>query len=277
MGFKINTNIGAMNAHAYATMTNSRLDKNLTSLSSGLRITKAADDAAGMSIADSLRSQQKGLDQAVRNANEGISVLQIADGALDEFINILTIAKQKAIQSRNDTNSTASRMALHADVTKLLEEAQNIAQTTSFNNMKLLDGGFSAKSFQIGAYAGETFSASIGVTTLGSVGTDNIDLTATTVSTAAGASAAIASMESAIISLDKTRSAIGSYQNKLESTIRNLQITNVNVAAAESQIRDVDFAKESADFNRNNILAQSGSYALSQANAVQQNVLRLLQ
>ncbi len=388
MGFRINTNIAAMNAHMYAQRTNLGLDKSLASLSSGLRINKAADDASGMAIADSLKQQAQGLSQAINNANDGIGVVQTADGALDEYINIVNTIRTKAIQAASDGQNSDSRAAIQRDIDRLLEEAQNIAATTSFNGQTLLNGGYQDKFFHIGAYSGETVSISIdnaqtdnvsqfalldGTGTVGTGGTGGttIQLTATDVdgvsadsgavaiasgATAlqaaqsvvdkfnadaqdagadlrasvietstgysvridssddisggaitdgtAGSTAAIAATasegttntldtidvstranaEKAIIitdyalkELDAVRSDIGSVQNQLESTIRNISVTQVNVQAAESQIRDVDFAAESANFSKLNILAQSGSYAMSQANAVQQNVLRLLQ
>ncbi len=487
MGFRINTNIGAMNAHRNALMTNKSLNTSLERLSSGLRINKAADDASGMAIADSLRAQAQGLGQAIRNANDGIGVVQTADGALDEYINIINTVRTKAIQAASDGQNQDSRMAIQRDINRLLEEADNIAKTTSFNGLNLLDGSYVDKKFQIGAYANETVNISIdsarttvvgmfaletgttvdtsgtgalaagdltvngvdvgastagtdnalgqadtsawakmnainsvssqtgvvatakttvqgaagvagGSISAGSVYINGIDLgdvtfaandttgtlaaainritdqtgvtasivdggkllltsedgwninissdaAGTTAIAAAdatalgitntsvngGAAAALAitnggaiTLESdnaitiggaapakagltagtvsvgnsistadvttfdaaqltikkadhALAQLDRTRSDIGSVQNQLESTIRNISVTQVNVTAAESQIRDVDFAQESANFSKYNILAQSGSYALSQANAVQQNVLRLLQ
>ncbi|MFK5937019.1 MAG: flagellin [Sulfurimonas sp.] len=490
MGFRINTNIAAMNAHRNATQTNLGLDKSLNSLSSGLRINKAADDASGMTIADSLRSQANGLGQAIRNANDGISVVQTADGALDEYINIVDKVRTLSIQAASDGQNDDSRAAIQRDITALLGEADNIAKTTSFNGLNLLDGTYIDKNFQIGAFSNETVAVSISSARTGVVGqfalqegttvsttafgaadftvngvattasvvgstTDNIDALAQTAASAAqkgaiinsitastgvtadadtqvtgglavaggsiaagtifingqdlgqvtfsandttgtlaaafnrisdttgitativeggklqlnsdegytvnlattagggtvalaaetakmfgagstvslnGATAAglaeqsagVITLESdnniiiaggavadggfaattysvgnalssvdvttydaaqlsikkadhALAQLDRTRSGIGSSQNQLESTIRNISVTQVNVQAAESQIRDVDFAQESANFAKLNILAQSGSYAMSQANAVQQNVLRLLQ
>ena len=486
MGFRINTNIAAMNAHRNATQTNLGLDKSLNSLSSGLRINKAADDASGMTIADSLRSQANGLGQAIRNANDGIAVVQTADGALDEYIQIVDRVRTLSIQAASDGQNTDSRMAIQRDVSALLSAADDIAKTTSFNGLNLLDGSFVDKNFQIGAYSNETVSVSIdsartavvgqfayetgttvtadafddttingsaaltsvagstadtinalaqtadsaaqksiaingissttlvdstasttltgvdgvvgGAFTSGDVFINGVNLgdvafsandasgslaaainkltgetgvTATTAggkltlssddgynvtlsseatgttavatgdidmifgvqannTTLNGATAAAAGVVSrgvitlesdnaiavggtvadgglsasisvgnalgsvdvttydaaqlsirksdhALAQLDRTRSSIGSSQNQLESTIRNISVTQVNVTAAESQIRDVDFAAESANFAKLNILAQSGSYAMSQANAVQQNVLRLLQ
>ena len=490
MGFRINTNIAAMNAHASASMNNRALDGSLEKLSSGLRINKAADDASGMSIADSLRSQSAALGQAVSNANDAIGIIQIADKAMDEQLKILDTIKTKATQAAQDGQTADSRKALQADITRLMEELDNIAGTTSFNGQNLLSGSFTNKEFQIGAYSNQSVKTSIGatssdkigntrfetgstITAAGSVGltfksadgrndvkiesvvistsadtgigvlaetinknsdktgvkaswqllqtgssavgsgditgleingiklgditdikandsdgklvaainavkdqtgveayTDNrgnlnlrsldgrgIKISGTGLDTVGGLSAAavenygkltltrldardivvsgsgaglsaaaettinlrsirgeftadqasamgmfvnsnlenfgqnqnagvttlrgaMATMdiaESAQKMLDKIRSDLGSVQNQLVSTVNNISVTQVNVKAAESNIRDVDFAAESANFSKLNILAQSGSYAMSQANAVQQNVLKLLQ
>jgi len=500
MGFRINTNISAMNSHRNATQTNLALDKSLQALSSGIRINTAADDASGMAIANSLKSQASGLGQSINNANDGIGVTQTADGALDEYQNIINTVRTKAIQAASDGQNTDSRAAIQRDISKLLEEAQNIAVTTQFNGQALLDGSFQNKSFHIGAYKDETIDISIssaqtnaigahsretgGVnTSLATTGAGTVNSGATVANNYAATTAAIAfdatvavnsivvgvsasgaangqtagsawakasainavttetgvnataktvatgtaaitagtfdtnntaaaslvingvdignviiqandadgalrnainaksdetgviatldggkleltandgrdikldnnagissdaimhlgdnsgdlfysgkltvtaeseiniqegaagstgfselgadrdislgnaadtvsvttrenaentilTMDFALQQLDTIRSNIGSTQNQLESTIRNISVTQVNVAAAESQIRDVDFAAESANFAKSNILAQSGSYAMSQANAVQQNVMRLLQ
>jgi len=170
MGFRINTNIAAMNSHRNAMATNAGLDKSLNSLSSGLRINKAADDASGMTIADSLRSQAQGLGQAINNANDGVAVVQTADGALDEYINIINTVRTKAIQAASDGQNTDSRAAIQADIDRLLEAANGIANTTQFNGQKLLDGTFTNKAFHIGAYAGETVSLSVGNVQVDSVG-----------------------------------------------------------------------------------------------------------
>jgi flagellin len=491
MGFRINTNVAAMNAHANSSMVNRALDSSLEKLSSGLRINKAADDASGLAIADSLRGQASALGQAVSNANDAIGVIQIADKAMDEQTKILDTIKTKATQAAQDGQSAESRKALQADITKLMEELDNIAGTTSYNGKSLLSGSFTNQEFQIGAYSNQTVTASIGATSSDKIGStrfetglnisaaaetsltfisvdgkNDIKLESVVVSNSAGtgigvlaetinknsdktgvraswqvqttgagavlsgtvsalvinginigsvdvqandsdgalvnainsvkdqtgveasidergnlnltsldgrgivvsasstsigigtaagntenygrltltrldardiqisggstvgftgaeaestinlrtirgsytddqASAmgafantavgnfgeglgagvttlrgAMATMdiaESAQKMLDKIRSDLGSTQNQLVSTINNISVTQVNVKAAESQIRDVDFAAESANFNKQNLLAQSGSYAMSQANAVQQNVMRLLQ
>ena len=498
MGFTINTNIAAMNAHNSALLNNREIDSSLSKLSSGLRINTAADDASGLSIADSLRTQASSLGQAIANANDGISIIQIADKAMDEQTKILDTIKTKATQAAQDGQSADSRKALQADITKLMDELDNIAGTTSYNGQNLLSGQFTNKEFQIGAYSNQSVKASIGATSsdkIGSArfettakitasgstaltftnvdGTNNITLESVTISTSAGTgigvlaetinknsdilggiqasfqvvstgSAAVAGgstisgltingtnignikvddandskgvlvaainnfsadtgvtaaidsrgrlsltsndgraiqisgtnlttvtgigtsgkdfnagrltltrtgaadiivsasaagglqtaisksaqvttnlrdikgattadtasamgfnandqavnitsskgagvttlkgamavmkiADAAIKALDAVRSNLGSTQNQLTSTVNNISVTQVNVKAAESQIRDVDFASESANFSKHNILAQSGSYAMSQANSVQQNVLKLLQ
>ena len=275
MGFRINTNIAAMTAHMNATNNNIGLDKSLNSLSSGLRINRAADDASGLAIANQLSAQSNGLGQAIRNANDGIALIQTADGALEETDNILNRVRTLSVQANNDTQTAASRGYIKEEVDALIEELDVIASTTSFNGQNLLDasGGVGSNGtfvFHTGAYTSQTTSVSISAADSATLGVDGLDATAT-------ANADIATVDAAIVLVDTLRSTLGAGQNKLESTVRNISVTQVNVQAAESQIRDVDFAQESANFAKHNILAQSGTYAMSQANAVQQNVLRLLQ
>jgi len=480
MGFRINTNIGAMNAHTNATMNNRALESSLSKLSSGLRINTAADDASGMAIADSLRSQASSLGQAIANANDAIGMIQTADKAMDEQIKILDTIKVKATQAAQDGQTADSRKSLQKDIARLIESLNNIANTTTFNGQSMLSGAFSNKEFQVGAYSNQTVKASIGATSsdkIGSVRVEtgstittggvltptvngvklepvrmstsagtglgalaavinknqnllgvrasyNVSYTVTAaiaagdvisltingvkigtisgvldgdsdgrlvnainavktqtgveaytdaegrmtlrstdgrgISTAVGvggagllsgantygrltltrldsrditfstggsgfstganasaivnlnsvlntfnadtASAAGAHVVSTLTSslgagvetlrgamlvmdiaessqklLDTIRADLGSVQNQIISTINNISVTQVNVKAAESQIRDVDFAAESATFSKHNILAQSGSFAMSQANTIQQNVLKLLQ
>ena len=183
MGFRINTNISAMNAHNYGVMNNRELDSALAKLSSGLRINTAADDASGMAIADSLLSQANALGQAVKNANDAIGIIQTADKAMDEQIKILDTIKVKATQAAQDGQSSQSRQALQNDITRLLEELDNIASTTSFNGMKLLAGSFTNKEFQIGAYSNETVKASIGATNADKIGSVRFE-TSTNISVA---------------------------------------------------------------------------------------------
>jgi len=273
MGFRINTNIAAMNAHRNATMNNVGLDKSLTSLSSGLRINKAADDSAGLAIANQLSAQSQGLGQAIKNSNDAIGLIQTADGALEEYGNILKRVRVLSIQAANDTQDTTSRGYIGQEIAALREEADDIATTTKFNGVAILDNSVTTFTFHVGAYNGDTQTVTIGDAQVSTL----VDTLTTLVSTQALAEASIATMDASIKLVDAKRATLGAAQNKLESTVRNISVTQVNIAAAESNIRDVDFAEESANFAKHNILAQSGSYAMSQANSVQQNVLRLLQ
>ena len=272
MGFRINTNIGAMTAHMYSTKNNVGLDKSLSHLSSGLRINKAADDAAGLAIANNLRAQSGGLGQAIANANDAIGLIQTADGALEEYSNILNRIRTLAVQAANDTQDATTRGYIQAEITRLVSSADMIADQTQFNGKNLLNAT-ATYVFHIGAYENETSTTIISDAQTAAV----ISGGAAIVTTQSDAEDTITLMDNAISLIDSRRSTLGAAQNQLESTIRNISVTQVNVAAAESQIRDVDFAAESATFAKHNILAQSGSYAMSQANAVQQNVLRLLQ
>ena len=272
MGFRINTNVGAMNAHMYSTQNNVELDKSLASLSSGLRINKAADDSAGLAIANKLSAQSNGLGQAIRNANDGIGLVQTADGALQEYTNILNRIRTLAVQGANDTQDSDSRAFIGKEMIRLQSELNHIASETKFNGKQLLSTT-STYTFQVGAYRGDTT-----VTTVSGVLTADVFANQIAGLSSQGSAATIISMmDSAINTIDTLRATLGAAQNQLESTVRNISVTQVNITAAESQIRDVDFAAESANFSKRNLLAQSGSYAMTQANAVQQNVMKLLQ
>ncbi len=278
MGFRINTNIGAMNAHRNSVQNNVGLDKSLNSLSSGLRINKAADDSAGLAIANKLSAQSQGLGQAINNANDAIGMIQTADGALEEFGNIMQRVRVLAVQSSNDTQDSTSRSYIKKEVDALLNEASDITATTKFNGVKLLDasgGSTGTFTFHVGAYNTDKQTVNFGNNTVASIA--QATKASIQVDTRTHAESAIAQMDVAIKAVDGQRATLGAAQNKLESTVRNISVTQVNITAAESNIRDVDFAAESANFAKHNILAQSGSYAMSQANSVQQNVLRLLQ
>ena len=281
MGFRINTNIGAMNAHRNSTMNNVGLDKSLNSLSSGLRINKAADDSAGLSIANKLSAQSQGLGQAIKNANDGIGLIQTADGAMEEYGNIMKRIRVLATQAANDTQDATSRGYISKEIQALAAEASDIGLTTKFNGTAILTGASGSTAgtfvFHVGAYSSETQSIAIGSADLSKLAGASGTSASFSVSTQSDAEVTITTMDTAIKAVDGLRATMGAAQNKLESTVRNISVTQVNITAAESNIRDVDFAAESANFAKHNILAQSGSYAMSQANAVQQNVLRLLQ
>jgi len=232
MGFRINTNIAAMDAHRSAMMTNKGLDKSLQSLSSGLRINVAADDASGMTIADSLRSQAQGLGQAINNANDGVAVVQTADGALDEYINIINSVRTKSIQAASDGQNADSRKAIQADITRLLEAADSIANTTQFNGQKLLDGTFTDKAFHIGAYAGETVSLSVGNVQTDSVG----DITSVS-NNASNTTDGLATW-TALAAANFTETASGNVLKADELTINGADISSTLNTLSPTRLQD---------------------------------------
>ena len=270
MGFRINTNIGAMRAHMYAANNNVGLNKSLTALSSGHRINSAADDASGLAIANKLAAQKDGLGQAIRNSNDGIAMLQTADGAIEELDNIAKRIRTLAVQGANDTQDSTSRSYIKKELNELINEFNHIISSTTFNDKNLLDGSQTHINIQIGHKAADGKDVAIAKITALATSDAKVD-------TVSNAQATISKFDGIIKKLDATRADIGADQNSLEANVRNISVTQVNIAAAESQIRDVDFAAESANLQKHNILAQSGTYAMSQANAVQQNVMRLLQ
>jgi flagellin len=284
---KINTNVAALNAMESNAEVNRNLTNSLEKLSSGLRINKASDDASGLSIADKLRTQASSISQAVSNGNSAVSLLQIADKAMAEQSNILDIVKTKLIQAGTGTTSSAGRTAIAKDISKLLDQLNQIAVQTNYNGVQLLQAsattnatGSAALTFQMGEAAANTITSASGVRanvsglTLTSL---KADAAASATFTTTNATDAMSEIDSSIDQLNAWRSDFGSTQNQIESAVRNLTTQHTNIKAAESVIRDVDYAQESANFNKQNIIAQAGTYALSQANQVSQNVLRLLQ
>jgi len=283
---RINTNIAAMNAQEANKNTNSRLNSSLEKLSSGLRINKASDDASGLAIADKLRTQASSLGQSISNGNSAVALTQIADKAMAEQSNILDIVKTKLIQAATDTTSEEGRTSIAKDINKLLDQLNNIASQTNYNGTTLLQGAsagasVSALNFQMGETDTDIISTSSGVQS----NTTGLGLSALKVDSsgasgtisAGGARAYLDEIDSALNTLNGWRADFGSTQNQLESAIRNQMTQQTNIKAAESVIRDVDYAAESANFNKQNIISQAGTYAMSQANNVQQNVMRLLQ
>ena len=273
---RINTNVSSLNAQESAVNTSKSLSTSLEKLSSGLRINKASDDASGLAIADKLRTQATSIKQGVDNGNSAVTLLQIADKSMAEQSNILDTVKAKLIQANTDTTSSQGRDAIAADIAKLMTQFDNIAKTTNYNGTDLISAGATDLKFQVGE---DTTDAIITLTAVNSSASDyslGSLMTLTTI-TAASASSLQADVDTAIDDLNKSRGKIGSTQNQVESAVRNLMTQQTNVKAAESIIRDVDYAQESANFNKQNIISQAGSYAISQANSVQQNVLKLLQ
>lgn len=274
MALAVNTNVSALNAQRQLLTSGNSLDTSYKRLSSGFRINGAADDAAGLQISNRLTSQINGLNQAISNANDGISVAQVAEGAMDEITTSLQRIRVLAVQSQNGINNSADRTALQKEVSALKTEISRIATNTQFGSIDLLKGDFSAK-FLVGANAGQTISINLSRTG-GGYGTSGLGLQNLSVSSVGGASAAIASIDSAIKTIDSARADLGALQNRFQSTIRNLSNIVENVSAARSQIRDTDFAKETAELTRAQILQQASTTILSQANTRPQTALSLL-
>lgn len=268
---RINNNIMAMNTHRQLGINNTAGAKSLEKLSSGYRINRAGDDAAGLSISEKMRSQIRGLKMASKNAQDGISLIQTAEGALNEAHAILQRMRELAVQSASDTNTDDDRAELQKEVTQLVDELDRIAENTEFNGMTLLDGSFSDKVIHIGANDGQTLTIAISSAAAADLGVDSISI-----STQTGADGAISTIDDAIVNLSEIRSDLGAVQNRLEYTIRNLDNAAENLQAAESRIRDVDMAQEMMEFTKNNILQQAATAMLAQANMLPQSVLQLL-
>ncbi|MGJ0318148.1 flagellin [Aliarcobacter cryaerophilus] len=281
---RINTNISSLGAQEAAKNTNNSIANSLEKLSTGLKINKASDDASGLAIADKLRTQVTSINQGISNGNSAIALLQIADKSMAEQSKILDTVKAKLIQANTDTTSVDGRNAIAKDVSKLLKQLNNIAVQTNYNGTNLLQASRSSTnqqpplSFQIGENKGDIISTkTIQANTVGYALGALSGAAGGATFTRAQATAGQTSVDSAITKLNGYRGDIGSTQNQVESAVRNLMTQSTNIKAAESVIRDVDYAEESANFNKLNIISQAGSYAISQSNATQQNVLRLLQ
>ncbi|QQY79138.1 flagellin [Keratinibaculum paraultunense] len=283
---RINNNIMAMNANRQLAINNTAVSKSLEKLSSGYRINRAGDDAAGLSISEKMRAQIRGLNMASKNAQDGISLIQTAEGALDEVHSILQRMRELAVQSANDTNmTTVDRQAMQTEINQLLEEISGISTRTQFNTQTLLDGTFKDKVFHIGANSGQNMKITIGAMTTSGLKIDNLkvenidDVDETTtggILTQEDADKAITTINDAINKVSTQRSELGAIQNRLEHTVKNLDNSAENLQAAESRIRDVDMAKEMMEFTKQTILQQAATAMLAQANQVPQTVLQLL-
>jgi flagellin len=247
------------------------LSKSTEKLSSGYRINRAGDDAAGLSISEKMRSQIRGLNKASSNAQDGISLIQVAEGALNETHSILQRMNELATQAANDTNTSVDRDAIQAEIDQLTSEIDRIRSTTQFNTMNLLDGDFTGKNLQIGALSGQSIGISIGNMNASSLGVNTLD-----VASFSKAGEAMKAIQDAIDEVSTQRSTLGALQNRLEHTINNLDTTSENTQAAESRIRDTDMAEEMVEYSKNNILSQAGQSMLAQANQANQGVLSLL-
>ena len=270
MALTINTNVASLNAQRNLGASQGSLGTAMQRLSSGLRINSAKDDAAGLAISNRMTAQTRGLNQAVRNANDGISLAQTAEGAMNEITNILQRMRELAVQSANDTNSADDRTSMQAEVTELISEVERIAKTTEFNNTSLLDGTFTDKIIHVGAKGGADNEIKISIADMQTIGA------AVDVSGQAGASTAIGSIDTFLQTVDTERGKLGAVQNRLESTIANLSNVSENVSAARSRILDADIAQETSNMTKFNILQQAGVSILAQANQAPQLALSLL-
>ena len=262
MSLRINTNIEALDAHRQLESTQYALSKSMQKLSSGLRINSAADDAAGLAISEKMMAQINGTDQAQRNTMDGISLVQTADGAYNEMHSILQRVRELAVQAQNGTLSSADTSAIDQEVGQLTAELSRISSNTEFNGLNALSGTFT---LQVGANegAGNQIAFSLSTISFSSIGSSN-------------AATAISAIDNAITSVSSARSTLGAIQNRLEDTVDNLGVYQENISAAQSRIRDVDVAAETVNFTKLQILSQSGTAMLAQANSAPQGVLRLL-
>ena len=268
-------NLTAMNSNRMLGLTQSSLTKSTEKLSSGYKINRAGDNAASLAISEKMRRQVRGLTQASTNAQDGVSAVQTAEGALNEVHDMLQRMNELAVQAANDTNMSTDRSYIQAELTQLMSEISRVATTTTFNEQCLLDGSFTGKKLQVGAESGTDQVISISISAMSASG---LGLTATTikVSTHTAAQTSIQKIKSAIKQVNTQRSNLGAIQNRLEHTIANLDNVVENTTAAESRIRDTDMASEMVKYSNRNILQQAGQAMLAQANQSNQGVLSLL-
>ena len=274
MGLRVNTNVASINAQRNLVNTTVQLNRSLERLSSGLRINRAADDAAGLAISERFRADIRGLAQAQRNANDGVSLLQVAEGALNETSGNLIRLRELAVQSANGTLGAGERAVLDGEFQALLNEITRVAEVSEFNGTFVLNGAGGSVQFQVGINA--TANDRITVTGVNATST-GIGIAALNIASLGGASAALPLLDSAINQITTLRSQFGTAQNRLESTIRSLSVSVENTSAAESRIRDVDVASETAALTRFQVLQQAGIAVLAQANVSSQSALALLQ
>jgi flagellin len=267
-------NLSAANTNRQLGITTNGLQKSTEKLSSGYKINRAADDAAGLSISEKMRNQIRGLNKASDNAQDGISLVQTAEGALNEVHSMLQRMSELAVQASNDTNQTVDRTALQSEVAQLQTEITRVANTTQFNKQNILNGDFTKKNIQVGANSGELID--IDITDVKKTVSDAL-AAGTKVDSFTAAQTAIDNIQKSITALSTQRSTLGAIQNRLEHTTANLDNISENTQAAESRIRDTDMAEEMVTYSKNNILQQAGQSMLAQANQANQGVLSLLQ
>ena len=269
-------NMQAANTNRQLGITTGLQAKSTEKLASGFRVNRAADDAAGLAISEKMRSQVRGLDRASTNAQDGISVVQTAEGALNEVHSILQRMNELATQAANDTNTSMDRSQIQLEINQLGSEIDRIASTTQFNTMDLLDGSFTGKNLQVGSLEGQKIELSISKMKASGLGL-GVAGASLKVSSFSKAGASMTLIQNAIDKVSTQRARLGAVQNRLEHTIANLDTSSENTSAAESRIRDTDMAKEMVTYSKNNILAQAGQSMLAQANQSTQGVLSLLQ
>jgi len=276
MGLRVNTNIASMTAQRNLSVSSARLQGNFSRLASGLRIATAADDAAGLAISERMRSQIKSYTVAGRNAMDGVSLAQTAEGALGEVSGILTRMRELSMQSANGTLSSSDRATLDNEFDQLKDEVDRIANTTVFNGINLLDGSASTGiPIQVGI--GNSLTNDVINVTLDSTSTSQLSIATADLNTITAAQSALASIDSAIGAVNDARGVLGAQQNRMQSSLRSIQVQRENLSASESRIRDVDVAMETADLTRNSIMQQAATSILQQANVQPQIALSLLQ
>jgi flagellin len=273
MGLRVNSNIFSLNAQRNLSQVSERLAGNFARLSSGLRIASAADDAAGLGISERMRSQVRSLNQASRNAQDGISLVQTAEGSMGEVTGNLTRMRELAVQASNGTLNTGDRAVIDQEFQALTAEIDRVATQTTFNGRALFDGSTASLDLQVGVDSGQTISITLDDMTASTLALSGATFNLTSLS---NASAALATLDTAIDSVTSFRGDLGAIQNRLTSTVRSIATTSENLAAAESRIRDVDVAMETADLTRNSIMQQAALSVLAQANTQPQLALSLL-
>lgn len=276
MGLRINTNVTSLSAQRTLGVSNMQKQSTLEKLSSGTRIVRAADDAAGLAISEKLKAQVRGVKQAERNASDGISMIQVAEGGLSETSNILTRLRELSVQAASDTVGDTERSFTNLEYQNLKQEIERISQVTEFNGKKLLNGEGDIYDFQIGINNDDfqdriKYNASLTNSSLSNLGIDGIDI-----SSKEGAQESLAVLDDAITQVSGQRAELGAKQNRLNSTIQNLQVNSENLSAANSRIRDTDFAAETAENTRLNILTNAGTSVLAQSNAQGSAALKLI-
>ncbi len=276
MGMRVSTNVAAINAQRNLVTSQKNMNDSFAKLSSGSRINKAADDAAGLAISENLRGQIRSARQANRNANDGISMVQVAEGGLNEIGNIIVRLRELGIQASSDTIGDRERGFINMEVQQLKDEAERIASVTTWGTTKLLDGSSPTFDFQVGLFNDDfedriSFPAGDNSAKLSDLGIEDVDYTQKE-----GAQVALQQLDDAQVRVNEMRSNLGALQNRLSSTVNNLLISEENLSAANSRIRDTDVAEASAELTKNNILLQAGTAALAQANQMNQAALNLI-